>query len=91
MNLIPCFFPDVTSIEGLVRCYKCTMIPPWPLNNKTAKLCSHFDYSERYIVDCPYSTFCMKRQFSINLAGTKELNKTLHAFETVNVAHIVSL
>ena len=31
------------------------------------RLCSEFDYSDKFIVDCPYSTFCMKKYFTAKI------------------------
>ncbi|KAL0267275.1 UNVERIFIED_CONTAM: hypothetical protein PYX00_009593 [Menopon gallinae] len=49
-----------------LSCYQCTIRPP-PSPNQTARLCSQFDYSKKYIVDCPFSTLCMKKTFRLPL------------------------
>lgn len=64
------FFLDIPLAE-CIQCYKCTTVGPQPLQNETKRICSDFDHSERYIVDCPYSTFCMKKTFTVNLHTRK--------------------
>jgi len=58
-----------------IQCFKCTIVAPPAFLNETKRLCSDFDYSERFIVDCPYSTFCMKKTYTVNLQ-TKLINGT---------------
>ncbi|GLH03965.1 Uncharacterized protein GBIM_09775 [Gryllus bimaculatus] len=55
------------AASGALSCYKCTVLPPPHSSNETARLCSHFDGSARFQVDCPYSTFCLKRTFELPL------------------------
>ncbi|CAG9770100.1 unnamed protein product [Ceutorhynchus assimilis] len=42
-----------------IQCYRCVVAPYVYFSNGTL-LCQDFDYSNRFIVDCPYSTFCVK-------------------------------
>ncbi|KAK7794426.1 hypothetical protein R5R35_003801 [Gryllus longicercus] len=59
------------AASGALSCYKCTVLPPPHSSNETARLCSHFDGSARFQVDCPYSTFCLKRTFELPLGKGK--------------------
>lgn len=43
------------------------MTKPSPHTNETVRLCASFDYSDLYVIDCPYSTMCMKKDISVNL------------------------
>lgn len=40
---------------------------------KQSQLCSKFDESRDFIVDCPYSTMCMKRIFKLPLVNKKQI------------------
>lgn len=44
-------------------------MPRITYSNEIVRLCSQFDHSEKFIVDCPYSTLCMKKTYSVNLTG----------------------
>ncbi|XP_067015009.1 uncharacterized protein [Anabrus simplex] len=57
---------QAAAVSGL-SCYKCTILPPPPNSSETTRLCSHFDGSSKYVVDCPFSTFCMKKTFELPL------------------------
>ncbi|XP_049839442.1 uncharacterized protein LOC126284510 [Schistocerca gregaria] len=63
----------VMTVSGL-KCYKCTIRPPSQYSNETERLCSGFDGSEKYQVDCPHSTFCMKKIFELSL----QKGRTVH-------------
>ncbi|XP_017786386.1 PREDICTED: uncharacterized protein LOC108569374 isoform X2 [Nicrophorus vespilloides] len=63
------------SAEGVLKCFRCTVTPPSAFSNEPERLCSKFDYSDRYIVECPYSTLCMKKHFTVNL--TVPINGTV--------------
>ncbi|XP_028157271.1 uncharacterized protein LOC135082282 isoform X3 [Ostrinia nubilalis] len=59
-----------TSGVSCLQCYQCLINPlPGQYYNTTKNLCVHFDYSERFIVDCPFSTMCMKQAFHLDLIG----------------------
>ncbi|KAG8256344.1 hypothetical protein J6590_070466 [Homalodisca vitripennis] len=62
----------VRSSAGLI-CFYCTIQPPPGRSNKTAQLCATFDYSSHYHVECPYSTFCLKRTFELSLLYGKKV------------------
>ncbi|XP_023017772.2 uncharacterized protein isoform X1 [Leptinotarsa decemlineata] len=59
-------FPE---IECSIRCYKCLAARPFYYTDETVLLCENFDYSDKFIVDCPYSTFCMKTLTSAKISG----------------------
>ncbi|KAF2882724.1 hypothetical protein ILUMI_23457 [Ignelater luminosus] len=50
-----------------IQCFKCTIVAPPAFPNEPKRLCSSFDYSDHYIVDCPYSTFCMRKTYVVDL------------------------
>ncbi|XP_068623500.1 uncharacterized protein [Battus philenor] len=57
----------VSGVSSL-QCYKCLINPPLGENYNTAKtLCVQFDYSDSFIVDCPFSTMCMKQDFHLDI------------------------
>lgn len=60
-----------------LTCYQCTIHPPNAYSNETARLCSHFDYSSKFHVDCPYSTFCMKKTFELELQHGKKVKANI--------------
>lgn len=61
-----CVNVTVDRCAGLT-CYFCTIQPPSGRTNLTARLCSMFDYSTHFYMDCPYSTFCVKRTYEMTL------------------------
>lgn len=61
-----CVNVAVDKCAGLT-CYFCTIQPPSGRTNLTARLCSMFDYSTHFYMDCPYSTFCVKRTYEMTL------------------------
>ncbi|XP_055377545.1 uncharacterized protein LOC129609574 isoform X2 [Condylostylus longicornis] len=47
-----------------IKCYQCHVgVYVYQIGNNTKQpaLCSKFDWSEDYIVDCPFSTMCLKK------------------------------
>ncbi|XP_018913377.1 uncharacterized protein [Bemisia tabaci] len=60
--------------ESYLVCYECTVHPPSSHSNQTARLCSKFDASAHFQVECPYSTFCMRRSFKLDLKDGKTVN-----------------
>ncbi|XP_014372000.2 uncharacterized protein LOC106721551 [Papilio machaon] len=57
----------ITGVSPL-ECYKCLINPSQGENYKTAtNLCTNFDYSDSFIVDCPFSTMCMKQDFHLDI------------------------
>ncbi|KRT86187.1 hypothetical protein AMK59_2275, partial [Oryctes borbonicus] len=63
-------FKSLARIALSIRCYRCSPVPRNNYaENYTVRPCSQFDYSDKYIIDCPYSTMCMKKIYSVNLTG----------------------
>ncbi|XP_032792990.2 uncharacterized protein LOC116929753 [Daphnia magna] len=50
-----------------IQCYRCLPKAVPNTNNQTTSLepCSQFDGSSKFVIDCPLSTFCMKRNFTL--------------------------
>lgn len=46
--------------EG-ITCFQCTITPVYNEIKKISQICHFFDGSEKFQVDCPHSTLCMKR------------------------------
>ncbi|XP_075219056.1 uncharacterized protein LOC142323383 [Lycorma delicatula] len=64
--------PGITEVEGLT-CYQCIVHPQYNNHNETARLCSKFDASETFEVQCPYSTFCLKKTFELEIQNGKKI------------------
>ncbi|XP_050071310.1 uncharacterized protein LOC126559227 [Anopheles maculipalpis] len=65
--LLLLFIAELEYVAG-IKCYHCTVAPPSRHQNNTkTQLCSKFDESSYYEVDCPWSTMCMKRIFKLKL------------------------
>ncbi|KAM3964055.1 uncharacterized protein ACR2FA_002102 isoform 1-T2 [Aphomia sociella] len=68
------FTKGVTSLQ----CYRCLINPPpGEKYNTTKNLCAHFDYSDKFIVDCPYSTMCMKQEFHLDILNGERITNVL--------------
>lgn len=52
-----------------VRCFRCSVTME-PKHNKTM-LCTKFDGSSNFVVDCPHSTMCVKTVLRSQLAGNQ--------------------
>ncbi|KAJ8957949.1 hypothetical protein NQ318_001948, partial [Aromia moschata] len=81
------FVSGISDVACDIQCYKCLVGPPSFYVNETIRLCKDFDYSEKFIVNCPYSTFCMKRITSAkipDLINGTERNCASQKFETQN-------
>ncbi|KAK3918453.1 Chromatin-remodeling ATPase INO80, partial [Frankliniella fusca] len=79
----------VNTVLGL-QCYNCSEQPVQLNPNKTVPLCSDFDESWRYVVDCPHSTFCRKTSVELSLANGKVIKSVkrdcapqLHSFQVL--------
>ncbi|XP_050679789.1 uncharacterized protein LOC126975792 [Leptidea sinapis] len=58
-----------------LQCYQCLINPhPGEYYNTTKRLCVHFDSSEKFVVDCPYSTMCMKQEFYLDIQNGVRIN-----------------
>ncbi|XP_044007802.1 uncharacterized protein LOC122852215 [Aphidius gifuensis] len=62
--------------EG-ITCFKCTVAPVYIENKKTSQICNHFDGSEKFQVDCPQSTLCMKRTIHHRLRNGTIINTSV--------------
>lgn len=62
------FFPPtgLATLSLALSCYRCDSTIQ---NQHGVPLCSDFDYSDRFIVECNNSTFCMKKTYTVNLKG----------------------
>jgi len=49
-----------------IDCYRCLPKNKPVTVNQTFKSCSLFDYSSEFKIDCPLSTFCMKRNYTLD-------------------------
>ncbi|CAH0549326.1 unnamed protein product [Brassicogethes aeneus] len=67
--IVSIFISSLPTIECTIQCYKCLFTNPVYVSNKVVPLCKDFDYSEKYVVDCPFSTYCMKKIFSGDVSG----------------------
>jgi len=56
-----------------IKCYRCTVGPSNRHANRTQQLCLKFTENDDYIVDCPYSTMCMKKIFQYELLDGKKI------------------
>ncbi|KAJ6636446.1 hypothetical protein Bhyg_15036 [Pseudolycoriella hygida] len=53
--------------SNAIQCYRCTVAPTNRHENRSQQLCLHFSESDEYVVDCPYSTMCMKEIYKYQL------------------------
>lgn len=63
------FVSDIPEVQCAIKCYKCFVAPPTHYTNESSSLCKDFDYSDKFIVNCPYSTFCIKTISSAKIPG----------------------
>lgn len=55
------FLAAIDKCSG-IKCYNCQVAPNTrPDLNTSTPMCSKFDESGKYEIDCPYSTMCMKK------------------------------
>ncbi|XP_022906437.1 uncharacterized protein [Onthophagus taurus] len=66
--LLSVIFISSLSRTNAIKCYECSQVRTAQDGAKT-RLCSHFDFSEAYIVDCEFSTMCEKRFSSVKITG----------------------
>ncbi|XP_047510819.1 uncharacterized protein LOC125053501 [Pieris napi] len=68
----------ITTGASALQCYQCLINPqPGEYYNTTKRLCVHFDYSDKFIVDCPFSTMCMKKDFYLDIQNGVRINAVL--------------
>ena len=74
---------SVNTIDGL-QCYQCTADPHIQNGPKSTTLytCSDFDHSDKYVIDCPYSTLCLKRVQSLVINDLVTVNVTTRGCAT---------
>ncbi|XP_066249990.1 uncharacterized protein [Euwallacea similis] len=62
----------ILKTVNCIRCYQCYLAEqPYYIEEKVVRTCTHFDYSDDYIVDCPESTFCYKKSVRGVFYGTE--------------------
>lgn len=67
--------PDKTAVA--IKCYECTVHPRRTQNGTSFdRLCTKFEDTEYFEVDCPYSTMCKKRVYRYQL-----INKVQESIE----------
>ncbi|XP_044313369.1 uncharacterized protein LOC123037318 [Drosophila rhopaloa] len=63
------------TLADVLQCYKCSVsIEKYVVDNKTmtTPLCSKFQESSNYMVQCPYSTMCLKSISILHLQNGQE-------------------
>jgi len=53
--------------SNAIKCYRCTVAPTNRHENRSQQLCLHFSESDDFVVDCQYSTMCMKKIYKYQL------------------------
>eukprot|EP00094_Tigriopus_californicus_P006781 TCALIF_06532-PA protein Name:"Protein of unknown function" AED:0.04 eAED:0.04 QI:0/0.66/0.25/0.75/0.66/0.75/4/29/238 len=48
-----------------VKCFFCSVRPPSKRSGQPERLCSHFDEGPNFEIDCPLSTLCQTRTFTL--------------------------
>lgn len=64
INFLTHFLDKTTAA---IKCYECTVIPQRVGNETISRLCSKFEETKNFEVDCPYSTMCKKRVYRLKL------------------------
>lgn len=59
--------------SNAIQCYRCTVGPSNRFPNRTQQLCLKFSEDDEFIVDCPYSTMCMKKVYQYQLLDGKKV------------------
>lgn len=62
-------FIFLLDISIAIKCYRCTVGPTY--QSKTQQLCQKFEETDDYVLDCPYSTMCMKKVYRLQLLDGK--------------------
>ncbi|XP_019876116.1 uncharacterized protein LOC109604029 [Aethina tumida] len=76
LAVIIVFIAYLPENESVLRCYKCLFTTPISFSKDPIHLCRDFDYSDKFIVECPYSTFCMKKITSGRINRVELINGT---------------
>lgn len=69
-----CIFFGFSADQTIgIKCYRCTVGPSSANRyaNRTQQLCLKFAETDDYVVDCPFSTMCMKKVFTYELLDGK--------------------
>lgn len=53
-------------MANAIKCYRCTVGPSHRLNG-SQQLCLKFSESDNFVVDCPFSTMCLKKVYRYQL------------------------
>ncbi|XP_037922391.1 uncharacterized protein LOC119658765 [Hermetia illucens] len=70
-------FSGLIGSCSAIQCYRCVVTPTYRSDfNTTIPLCSKFEETDEFVIDCPYSTMCQKKVLRM------ELQKD-HVIETV--------
>lgn len=78
------------SYSTAIRCYRCSLTKTNLYLTEPSGLCSEFDYSDRFIVDCPESTFCVKKTYQAKIAGLRNGTDRFCAFQKFETHEIVN-
>lgn len=70
------YFSFIDKTSGAIKCYECTVIPQRRSNETAEKLCSKFEETDYFEVNCPYSTMCKKRTYRLKLLNGEEQETT---------------
>lgn len=57
----------IDTTHAAMKCYECTVYPKRQINQTTDRLCSKFEETEFFEVECPFSTMCKKRTYRFQL------------------------
>lgn len=56
------------NVAVAIKCYECTVNPRRPINGSAIeRLCTKFEETKDFEIDCPYSTMCKKRLYRYQL------------------------
>ncbi|KAH8241667.1 hypothetical protein KR032_003609 [Drosophila birchii] len=90
--MINLFISAKNCIANVLQCYKCSVsIEKYFVDNRTitTPLCSKFDESNIYTVQCPYSTMCLKTISILHLQnGQKQETITRGCAQQKNTTQI---
>ena len=70
---------QTSSVLG-IDCYRCLPKNKPVTVNQTFKSCSLFDYSSEFKIDCPLSTFCMKRNYTLDFPDGRKITQSRPVF-----------
>ncbi|XP_023035869.1 uncharacterized protein LOC111519406 [Drosophila willistoni] len=80
------------TASDVLQCYKCSVtVERYVIDNRTivTPLCSKFEESSQYMVDCPYSTMCLKTISALHLQnGQKQETVTRGCAQQKNTTQI---